>query len=422
MSTPDLWLVYLASQYNRNSIAALVGALERHPDITGVRQCFVADGAEAAEHLRGIIARGERMLMALSLCTPQRLWTTRAVRQVRQVAGADDGQLTILAGGPHPSGAPQDMLELGCDWVLVGEGEEVFPEIVRRWAARMPVADVPGMACRYGDQVSINGRAAHIDELDDYPPFSLRHRRIGNIEITRGCPYGCRFCQTTYLQGARPRHRSAEVVADWVARARSLGVPFVRFVTPNALSYGSASGRSTNLAALEDLLVRLGHVIDRDKLYLGSFPSEVRPEMVTDEAISLLTRLTGNTHLAIGAQSGSDRVLRSVHRGHTAADVYHACEVILRHGLVPNVDFIFGLPGEGDADRRLTLKMIRDLAAAGAHIRSHAFVPLPGTPLEGERAGVIDARTDRVLGRLASRGQQHGSRRVSDAARETAAV
>ena len=83
---------------------------------------------------------------------------------------------------------------------------------------------------------------------------------------------------------------------------------------------------------------------------------------------------------------------------------------LLRHGLLPNVDVTFGIPGESEEDRRLTIRLIEDLAEMGAAVRTHAFVPLAGTPLADATQRRIYAQTHSLLGRLASDGQQQGAR------------
>jgi B12-binding domain/radical SAM domain protein len=182
----------------------------------------------------------------------------------------------------------------------------------------------------------------------------------------------------------------------------------LRFVTPDALSYGT-QGREPNLEELERLLKAVGSIYGKDHVYLGSFPSEVRPDTVTKEAVELIKAHVANDNLVIGAQSGSQRVLDLMHRGHSAEDVYRAVATITRAGLVANVDVIFGLPGETDADVKLTLKMMEDLGAMGARVHTHTFIPLAGTPLADAPPGRVDLETRNVLGRLAGEGKQFGS-------------
>lgn len=62
------------------------------------------------------------------------------------------------------------------------------------------------------------------------------------------------------------------------------------------------------------------------RLNFGNFPSEVRPDYVTVEAAKAVRPLCDNRVMAVGAQSGSPRVLRTIGRGHTVEDVYRAVE------------------------------------------------------------------------------------------------
>jgi hypothetical protein len=66
------------------------------------------------------------------------------------------------------------------------------------------------------------------------------------------------------------------------------------------------------------------------------------------------------------------------------------------------------MPGERDLDRQLTNKTIKDLAAMGARIHSHAFMPLAGTPWADAPPGSVDAKTLGLLESLTGRGQQFG--------------
>ncbi len=80
-------------------------------------------------------------------------------------------------------------------------------------------------------------------------------------------------------------------------------------------------------------------------------------------------------------------------------------------GLKPHVDFIFGLPGETDEDLKSTTGVVRELAAMGALIHAHAFMPLPQTLFADRQPGKIDGRLRAVLGELARDGALYGTRR-----------
>ena len=235
------------------------------------------------------------------------------------------------------------------------------------------------------------------------------------IEITRGCIYACSFCQTPFLSKARFRHRSVGEIVRWTSCMRAAGCGYVRFLSPTAFSYG-ALGREVELGALEALLAGVRESMGSSaKVYFGSFPSEVRPEHVSHEALALVKRFASNTQLVIGGQSGSDRVLEAAHRGHTREDVLRAVRIALEAGFLPNVDFLFGLPGERAAEAQQSLHFARELSDLGARVHAHTFMPLPGTPLARARPGRLAPRTTLALEHLANRGALYGQWRAQQA-------
>jgi B12-binding domain/radical SAM domain protein len=232
---------------------------------------------------------------------------------------------------------------------------------------------------------------------------------VGPIEITRGCPFVCAYCQTSLLLGTQPRHRSIETIARYAGAIRQRNLRDVRVITPNAFSYGSAEGRQLNLPALESLLVTLRQTLGaHGRLFFGTFPSEVRPEHVTPQTLELVTRYANNTSLVIGAQSGSDRLLELCGRGHRVHHVVTAVAQTLAAGLQPLVDFIFGLPGESAEDLQSTIAVLRELAAMGAVIHAHTFLPLPQTRFAGEPPGRIPGRLRVVMKELIRNGRLFG--------------
>ncbi len=67
------------------------------------------------------------------------------------------------------------------------------------------------------------------------------------------------------------------------------------------------------------------------------------------------------------------------------------------------------MPGESEADAEATIALCRDLAARGARIHTHTFMPLPGTPWSHQLPGVIGAPLRRAIQELEARGQAYGS-------------
>ncbi|KQC03090.1 MAG: B12-binding domain/radical SAM domain-containing protein [Methanoculleus sp. SDB] len=292
-----------------------------------------------------------------------------------------------IAGGPHASARIAEIAAVA-DYVVVGEGEYTLPALIREIRNESGVIP-PGVATR--EQVR---EAASCVLLDAYPPFS---EVKGYIEITRGCPHACGYCQTPCLFGRRMRHRSVDRIVRAATAFRD-----VRFVTPNAFAYGS-DGIHPRFDKLERLLSHLDN-----RIFLGTFPSEVRPEWVTDESLDLIDTYCANRRVHFGAQSGSNSVLRQLRRGHTVEDVITAVELCRDHDIIPVVDIIVGLPCETDEDQEATVRLARWITRYGS-VHAHYFIPLPGTPLEGTAARPLLPETRRTLGRLALAGRATGA-------------
>jgi B12-binding domain/radical SAM domain protein len=244
--------------------------------------------------------------------------------------------------------------------------------------------------------------------LDTYPPFNARYRKWNALEITRGCVYACSFCQTPYMFKARFRHRSVGAVRHHIDQMRASGSRFVRFLTPTSLSYGSAD-TTPNLDAVDALLASVREGAGPDaKIFFGTFPSEIRPEHITPQALEILAKWADNRTIVIGGQSGSDRILEATRRGHTVDDVVRAVELSVAAGFRPDVDFLLGLPGEEEPDRIASMKLAERLVTMGARIHSHAFMPLPGTPLRDATPSAIEPETMLAMARLESKGKAYG--------------
>ena len=298
-----------------------------------------------------------------------------------------DATCTTIVGGPHATACPREVARYA-DYVVVGEGEFTLPRLLAHLEDGKE-GPVPGVVTRDG--------ALPVDHavlIDAFPSFSVMK---GFIEISRGCRFGCAFCQTPRIFGSVMRHRSIDAIASLARRYRD-----VRLVSPNALAYGS-DGRRPRLGKVEKLLASL-----EGNVYFGTFPNEVRPEFVTGDALELIARYCANTRIAFGIQSGSDRVLGRIGRGHSVADGIRAVELCRDHSFTPVVDLIMGFPCETGEDEDATLELIRWVVRSG-RVRLHAFMPLPGTPLAGLSPRPVSQRAEKLLGKLALEGKLTGS-------------
>ncbi len=324
--------------------------------------------------------------------SPERDITCYSLNSVNERVFRDEilhADCITIVGGPHASACYREVVKYA-DYVVVGEGEYTLPSLIRNIENNTGFIP-PGVATKESYHP-----VDHCVYLNSYQPFS---KVKGYIEITRGCPFGCSYCQTPRLFGRYMRHRSIDNIVKSAKAYKDL-----RFVSPNSFAYGS-DGRHPRFDKFEKLLKALH---SQNNVFCGTFPSEARPEFITHESLELINRYCKNRKVHFGAQSGSARILKLIHRGHTTEDVINAVELCREYDLVPIVDYIVGLPDATEEDQLATVEQIKWVARYGK-VHAHYFTPLPGTPLAGKKPAELIPEVQRTLGKLSLNGRATGS-------------
>jgi radical SAM superfamily enzyme YgiQ (UPF0313 family) len=274
----------------------------------------------------------------------------------------------LAAGGPHVSADSDLPARLGFDVLFRGPGEDNF----RRFGEDLLVSAPPFGAGR-GPRVY---EAVDCPSWTDYFPISRHSITFPPLEIMRGCHWRCSYCQTG---GGRPQFRPQRSIERYLALMRRHGAERVNFISPSSLEYGAARGRQIDLLAVEGVL-RAARSAGFRLVEYGIFPSEVRPDTLTDEAVGMLKQLVSNRRLTVGAQSGQADRLRQMRRGHGTADVESGIEAANRAGFRVNLDFILALPGEGEEETHANVTFIRGLCRRHrVNVHLHHFFPLAGS-------------------------------------------
>ncbi|MHA1769105.1 MAG: TIGR04013 family B12-binding domain/radical SAM domain-containing protein [Candidatus Thorarchaeota archaeon] len=395
-------LIFSAHSSSRYSMAALVGAVETDSRLQDLN--IEAPLNLGNETVLDALSRGG-VAIAYSVMSTQAQRVYEEVRRVRQRFGSD---VCLIGGGAHASIRPRELLDNGFDYVIVGEGEESFPELLVSLLENGDPNSIAGVVTRESTDIP-RPKDLPVVDLDRCPPFALKRNLVGPVEVTRGCPFSCKFCSTPFLTGGRVHHRSVDNIVTWLERAvTERGFERTWFLSPNALSYGGR-GRDVNPGKIEGLLRRTTAIEGLKEVFFGSFPSEVRPEFVTDEVLEIMRSYVANRTLQIGLQSSSNRVLKLINRHHTVEDGMNAIRIALDAGFIPHVDMIFGLPGETIEERHASIELCYTLAEMGAKTHGHVFMPLPGSEFEHMPPGRLDDESRRLLGELSRRKLMTGS-------------
>lgn len=397
-------VTFVVERWNRTAIAALISAVE---DILETGWIRIVSSKDLEDCQLKTDPRVVEVFCFSSMTTTFDLTLAgfeklkaRAQRQART-------KFLTICGGAHATGNPASVLESGFDLCCVGEGEEVLRDLVVRLKRGDAISEIDGLLTRIDDQIKGRLRSTYTD-IETYPALPTKHLFPTYIEIGRGCRWGCKYCQTPHIHGKLERFRSPQSIERTVADYGKRGMKDFRFVIPNALGYLSQAPKQPNPAAIAELLERCAKAAQGGKIYLGSFPSEIRPDYVTEEAIEILKKYVANKVLVIGAQSADDRVLETIGRGHRVEDIENAVSVVIGCRFRPIVDIILGLPGEDGESRRKTFGLIEKLGSRGAVFNVHFFMPIPGTPFEKEMPNFLTEIERRMLDRYAQMGIVRG--------------
>ncbi|AFL66043.1 TIGR04013 family B12-binding domain/radical SAM domain-containing protein [Desulfurococcus amylolyticus] len=393
----------------RYSLNPLIAVADKIPS---VRVVLAEDTGELYAAVNEALMNNEKCVVGYSILTTM-LVNDAFLSELKSILKyLEEKNCITIAGGPHATGDPLGTLfSLGFKVAFIGEAEESLDEFLRHLVNGTDPFTTKGIVFREEDKVIATGRARPVD-LDKHDPFPYWRRIINPLEITRGCPYGCLYCQVSYIHGMSYRHRSIEKIVFYVKEMARIGVRDYRFITPDSLSYGLTKiSREPDTGLIEELLSSIHSALKSigGRIFYGSFPSEVRPEHVNKDVVRVLRKYVNNREIIIGAQSGSNRVLRLIRRGHSVEDVLNAVKEISENGFTPSVDIILGIPGETREDQELTLELIDEVIRNNGRIHIHYYLPLPGSPLGLHPPARIPNDIEVKISRLIGSGKAYGS-------------
>jgi len=233
---------------------------------------------------------------------------------------------------------------------------------------------------------ALNGERRVIDlgersESDtwDVPATARSSRYVAFVPIIEGCNKFCTYCIVPFSRG-REKSRAASEILGEIKALRAYGYREIHLIGQNVNSY-----RPKTESGLEGFkgatpfcrLLRAAAATGMERIkFTTSFPRDFHPDIVA--AIEEHENLCDWVHLPV--QSGSDRVLRAMRRGHTASDYFRRVDKIknARRQIAITSDIIIGFPGETDADFRDTMTLVERVGYHGLYIFKYS--ERPGTP------------------------------------------
>ena len=232
---------------------------------------------------------------------------------------------------------------------------------------------------RNGEETVIDLEERAEGESWEVSPVERHSPYVAFVPIIEGCNKFCSFCIVPYSRGREKSRTAKEIVAE-VKRLRELGYKEVHLIGQNVNSYRPRSEEGLELSCGATPFCRLLRAVAETGMerikFTTSFPRDFHPDIVA--AIEEYPNLCDWVHLPV--QSGSDRILKAMRRGHHTEDYLRRVEAIKnsRRRLSLTSDIIVGFPGETEDDFQDTMKLIERCEYDGLFIFKYS--QRPGTP------------------------------------------
>lgn len=294
----------------------------------------------------------------------------------------------VVAGGADPTGRPESYLRYRSNGshpvgvVVIGEGEQTLLELLP-WLLNDErngglLREIAGLAFLDDDGKFVSTAArkhcADLDslalpardliDLEAYRQAWRKRHGIFSLSLiaTRGCPYGCTWCQKSVF-GRSFRPRSPESVAEEMRLIKEQYRPDQLRVVDDVMGIDRQWVRAWHAAVLE-----------RDAVV--PFECLSRVDLMDEEMVRLLQE-AGCIRIAFGAESGSQKVLDAMNKGTTVEQIRRTAELCRRFGIETYFYIMVGYPGEEWADIRKTVELLKQTRPD--QFSSTIAYPLPGT-------------------------------------------
>ena len=364
-----------------------------------------ATEADASALRASLVERGLTQLkdssvadvVVLNTCTVTAAADSQARDAVRKLHRANPDARIILTGC-YAQRAPEELAALGGVSYVVGNSHQhAIAGLVDHHPSRAPSLiahprfqrqseqrDFVPLASLDDEPMSLSRGPAKILTGDIFEQISIQNVTFHNAGVDRtrpilklqdGCNNRCSYCVIPFVRGRSRSLPPDQAIAE-ICKLVALGIKEVVLSGINLGSYGRDFSPRVELA---DLVRRILDETDLPQLRFSS----IEPQDVTEDFVALVAasdRIAPHFHVPL--QSGSDKILKAMHRWYRAEHYAERVGTIRR--LLPRAsigaDVIVGFPGESDSDLQTTLQFVESLPVSYLHVFS--FSTRPGTAAE----------------------------------------
>lgn len=294
---------------------------------------------------------------------------------------AKEAGKTVVLGSYHATFMDAETLESGyVDYVIRGEGEQSFVELVKCLASKGDLSKVPGLSYLADGVVVRNPDSLPVNDLDSLPQPArdllpmhryrtrkLNGRPLTTLVTSRGCPYNCSFCSSSQFAGTKWRSRQPQKIVDEIEEVVS------------RYNFGAVAFMDDNFTLNPKRVREICREIVRRGLDVFWWCFSRVDTIVKNEAMVEDMARAGARMIFLGLENASQAVLNSYGKGFTTDVAARAVEILKKHGIRVWGSFIVGGMDETKENIRQTVQYAKMLDVDIAEFS--ILTPFPGTAL-----------------------------------------
>ena len=348
---------------------------------------------ESWDYVEDILIKENADIVGITCLTEGRNNSFKLLSLIRRIK-----KETIVVFGGHHSTYMYDQLikSFDIDYIVLGEGEEKFLNLIQAIEGKMPLESVGGIVYKKGGLVFKNSmkdgdfikeldklpfplleenlhiftkypslKELHPKQVKNIPPEVSENGRVISIITSRGCPYNCQFCSTTLFWGKRWRFRSPKNIVDEIEY----------YYTHFGFRYFNFADDAFTIVPKRAIEI-CKEITNRNlEIY---FDCTTRADTITDELVKWLKR-AGCLFVALGVESGSRKILETINKKISPSSVIKAFRILKKNDLSAYPLLMVGNPGDNDETIHKTILLMKIIRPYRVSISKTTI--FPGTDL-----------------------------------------
>ena len=345
------------------------------------------------EYIESVIREENADVIGITCLTEGRYNAFKLLSLIRKIKK----KTIVIFGGHHSTYMYEQLLgHFDIDYIVLGEGERKLLYLIRAIEGKIPLESVGGIAYKINGKIIKNSlkESYFIEDLDSLPfPFSkdqmeiftkypsiqqirpqqvrnipremCENGRIVSIVTSRGCPFNCQFCSSTLFWGKKWRFRSPKNIVDEIEfYYKKFGFRYFNFADD---AFTIIPKRSIEICK---------EIINRNlKIY---FDCTTRADRISDDLVKWLKK-AGCLFTAIGVESGSKKILKTINKNLTPESVIKAFSILKKNKLHAYPLLMVGNPGETDETIKKTIILMKIIKPSQMEVSKTMI--FPGTEL-----------------------------------------